>query len=55
MDKNSNLFLISDKDKDIRFRIKPEHFTESWYVSEVDFYIQDFMVNGKLVTFALPW
>lgn len=55
MDTASNLFLISDKDRDIRFRIKPDTFTDTWYVPEVDFYTQDFMVDGQLVTFALPW
>lgn len=55
IDSNSVVYLISEIDRDIRYRVKPGTFTTNWYVSEVDFYTQDFMVDGQLVTFALPW
>lgn len=55
MDSNSISYLICDNDRDIRYRIKQGTFTDAWCVTEKDFYTQDFMVNGSLVTFALPW
>lgn len=55
MDSSSNLFLINSKDREVRFRIKPDSFIDSWYVSDKDFYTQDFIVDGQTITFALPW
>ncbi|MFN5252151.1 MAG: hypothetical protein ACK5DE_14020 [Bacteroidota bacterium] len=55
IDSDSVVYLINDKDREIRYRVKPDTFANKWCVHEIDFYTQDFMVDGQVVTFALPW
>jgi hypothetical protein len=55
LDSDDKVYLINDNDRNIRYRIKPDTFTEQWCVNESEFYTQDLVVDGETITFALPW
>lgn len=55
IDSDSVVYLIKDNDREIRYRVKPDTFVSKWCVYEIDFYTQDFMIDGQTITFALPW